>query len=275
MACSLKNCTLGDNEVYIRCWICEVEYHSKCAGISARVSDALNEKKGVRWSCEKCRGFESDFFQHFKQCRAAFLEISNDLVGVQTKLAKYEDAFKSFSVLNANSLDRSPPKRRKNLRSNNKNITAEKTVSLSLTPQPPQIVPSNEVVVVEEITQITRADLVKETVPPPVTPISHHKDLVVVSPKKAIFLSRFAADTTENDVLFYIRSKIKKDNEILINKFIFAKPRSIASFKVIVPMEIFNNLLDPSFWPKNTVVHEYVIKNRNTNNNVVTLPKNY
>lgn len=272
MACAMKNCHLGDNEIYIRCWICEKEYHSKCAGLSARVADALRENKGVRWSCESCRDVQTDFFQLFKQCRSAFVEISKDLAGVQSKLSKYEDAFKMFSVFNANTLDNSPPKKRKNLRSNNKINTAEK---ISLTPVPPSITASNEVMVVDEIQPIMNSDLNLVTVAAPIlsTSTSKHKDLVIVPPKKGIFLSRFANSTTENDVLFYISSKIKHVNDINISKFTFSKPRAIASFKMFVPLEYYKDIVDPSFWPKNTVVHEYVLKTRPPNN-VVTLPKN-
>jgi len=90
-------------------------------------------------------------------------------------------------------------------------------------------------------------------------------NLRVVLPKKAIFISRLAADTTESDLIDYIAFKLKcsADPNISVQKFNFNSPREIASFKIIVPDDaIFERMLSQDFWPKHTVMHEYIRKKR-------------
>ena len=123
MACSAKTCkTSGPSELYVRCWMCEDEFHGKCVGLPNSFTIGLRDSSyNSRWSCDLCNSKTTDFFKLFKQCRAAFLDVTKELAGIQTKLTKYEDAFKSFSVLN-NSVN-SPPRKKKTLRSNSKSVS--------------------------------------------------------------------------------------------------------------------------------------------------------
>lgn len=92
-----------------------------------------------------------------------------------------------------------------------------------------------------------------------------HNSLRAIPPKKAVFVSRLAFDTTVADVEFYIKSKIGSNAEISTFKFKHSQPREIASFKVIVPDQYFKIIHDPAFWPTNTFVREFTYReNRNT-----------
>lgn len=270
MACSKKNCNLKGNDIYICCWICENEYHFKCVGVPARVADSLSEKIGVSWSCEHCRSANLEFLKLFRQCRASFTEVSKDLACVQAKLAKYEDAFKTFSVLGPSE---SNPIRKMTLRSDSKfkNKSCDK--------QPLTIPSVGSIVSIEDTVgfDVNNIDRDASLTLPPNLPVSNNinRDLVVVSPKKTIFLSRFALDTSENDVLLFIKNKISGLNDIVVNKFKFSMPRKVSTFKVYVPIEFFDRIVDSTFWPPNTIVHEFIQKNKKPNNiNIVTLPKN-
>ena len=48
--------------------------------------------------------------------------------------------------------------------------------------------------------------------------ISGPKKLTVVKPRKTIFVSRLARDTTADDLLFYVKSKLTDDLDILCFK---------------------------------------------------------
>lgn len=98
------------------------------------------------------------------------------------------------------------------------------------------------------------------------------KPLIVLPPKKYIFISRFAAETTAEDVDFYIKSKLGVNADILINKFSYSQPRSITSFKVAVPPDVYNIIIVPEFWPPNTIVREYLFKENPRINNIAQLP---
>lgn len=115
--------------------------------------------------------------------------------------------------------------------------------------------------------QLTRQTVNNFTSRPPSThataPKSPH-----ISPKKTIFVTRFAADTVAEDVVSYIESKITNDivNDIKVYKM---NTRNRVSFKVIVPNELFDTIVNREFWPKNTLVREFIYRDEDN----VRLPK--
>lgn len=100
-----------------------------------------------------------------------------------------------------------------------------------------------------------------------------HNPLRAIPPRKTIFISRLANNTSIDDIDYYIKSKVGEQAEILIQKFQYSQPRSIASFKLTVSAELFQILLDLNFWPENTLVREYVYKERQHFNNVGVIPQ--
>lgn len=94
------------------------------------------------------------------------------------------------------------------------------------------------------------------------------KPLKIIAPRKTIFASRFSVDTTINDVEFYIKTNlgIEDYNNVQIYKI---NARNRASFKIIVPESIFDRLVNPQFWPKNTIVRQFIYRD---DNNVI-LPR--
>lgn len=100
---------------------------------------------------------------------------------------------------------------------------------------------------------------------------SSHGELRVVPPNKQIFISRFAFDTSADDIDFYIKSKLKQNADITVRKFTYSQPRSITSFKITVPFNIFDRVVDPSFWPNHVIVREYEYNINQRGNNIVHL----
>lgn len=103
----------------------------------------------------------------------------------------------------------------------------------------------------------------------------HRRTLQTVVPFKYIFVSRFVADTTEEDVVDYIKDNLKSPNlAVTASKFHFNQPRFTASFKLRVPSNVFELIMQLSFWPQNTIVHEFVNRNPSRATNAVSLPQN-
>lgn len=98
------------------------------------------------------------------------------------------------------------------------------------------------------------------------------RQLNIIPPKKSIFISRFAFDTSADDIDSYIKMKLKFSPDILTKKFTYSGPRNITSFKVSVPFDLYEQIVDPGFWPNNTLVREYIIKENPRTNNIVRLP---
>mgnify|MGYP003557574377 FL=1 len=98
--------------------------------------------------------------------------------------------------------------------------------------------------------------------------------LKIIPPNKSIFISRFAFDTSTADIDNYIKSNIniKAENFISIKKFTYSEQRNVTSFKLTVSFDLYDKLIDPSFWPDYTFVREYIIKDNPRRNNIVRLP---
>uniref|UniRef100_A0A1A9ZPN5 Uncharacterized protein n=1 Tax=Glossina pallidipes TaxID=7398 RepID=A0A1A9ZPN5_GLOPL len=83
---------------------------------------------------------------------------------------------------------------------------------------------------------------------------NRRRELVLVPPKKAVFISILAPCTVIDDMKFHIATKIFNINPRKISMFKL-KPTEerTASLKVKLPTEHFNAVLEKSFWPKDTL----------------------
>lgn len=98
------------------------------------------------------------------------------------------------------------------------------------------------------------------------------KPLIVVPPKRTLFISRLAYDTTVEDIDYYIKAKLGNNVDITINKFSYSQPRSITSFKIAVAACVYDQIVDTCFWPANIIVREYIFKENPRSKNIARLP---
>lgn len=92
------------------------------------------------------------------------------------------------------------------------------------------------------------------------------KPLVAASIRKNIFVSRLAADTSEIDVHYYISSKIPQASNISVHKYRFNFDRKISSFKILIPEELLDSVLDKDFWPSGIIARLYEFRERQQRN---------
>lgn len=105
-------------------------------------------------------------------------------------------------------------------------------------------------------------------------PSNGHNQLKVVSSKKTVFAARFAADTSEEDISYYVKSQLRMDIDVNVFKFKYNEKRSKSSFKIILPEEVFTTVVSPDFWPPKAIIREYIYKD-NASSNVVQLPSRF
>lgn len=88
--------------------------------------------------------------------------------------------------------------------------------------------------------------------------------LVVVPPRRTIFLSRLSPATSIDNIRSYIKSTSVglNDKDFTVLKFNYSEPRDIASFRILVPDWIFETLVDRSAWPDGTLVREFIRRER-------------
>ncbi|XP_070072696.1 uncharacterized protein [Drosophila takahashii] len=81
--------------------------------------------------------------------------------------------------------------------------------------------------------------------------------------QKSIFVSRLNPEATAEDVKIYLCDKLlAPDNAISVYKFNFKQKRNISSFKILLTDHLFPKALDSTIWPVNTLVHEYLQKDK-------------
>lgn len=97
------------------------------------------------------------------------------------------------------------------------------------------------------------------------------RPLRVIPPMKTVFAARFAADTSEDDMRYYIKSKLNLDVNLKIFKFQYRDTRNTASFRIMVPDSVFETVVSPDFWPPRALVQEYIYKER-IRTNIAHLP---
>lgn len=312
MFCSILNCKTSEaNATMIDCWICDNLFHIKCIDIPGRVADVLAGNRGLRWCCADCKQIDIDFYKFIKSNRNKFNEIKKEFSVISNKLVEYEEIFKNFKSLDklCKSPSESPKPKRASKRiaakSNETPIQPEsdkQTASNNQTAKPDDTPTIQQALnnqteiknqVDSQILNLNQSELSNEMetetdLNSASSSVQHQNtsqqrniaeqstQLKIIPPKKSIFISRFAYDTSEDQINSYITNKLKCDSTILIKKFKYSQPRDITSFKITVPADLFEQILDSNFWPDNALVRKYELKEnpRRTRNNIVQLPLN-
>lgn len=306
MHCPKVNCKINKvDELMVSCWLCHTSYHAKCVELAARTADNLLEDKGLRWCCSKCKMYDIEFYTFFKKTRKEFDQINNDLISLTEKFSKYMDVFDNATYVEQ--FLQSPSDSLRKRKKTSEDTTPNKTSAIyqSVTnPNPTTHLSLPDVQIIEPAQPtapfITANGVHSDNVtnlktnPPNIaqtslditpsgstkfysptnTPNTYNppKQLKVVSSKKTIFAARFAADTTIEDVATYVKSKLQvADIELSVFKFKYTERRSKASFKIIVPEDVFDTIVNPDFWPPKAIIHEYIYRD-NVRTDIAYLP---
>lgn len=94
--------------------------------------------------------------------------------------------------------------------------------------------------------------------------VNSAKSLRIIPSRKSIFITRFANETTVDDLQSYITTNCSDivDTELNIFKLISSRPREICSFKITVSAKWYEKLLKKSFWPEGVFIRPFVPRNK-------------
>ncbi|XP_059217587.1 uncharacterized protein LOC131994738 [Stomoxys calcitrans] len=176
------------------------DLHAKCVELSARTADNIREDKGLRWCCAKCKEFNVELYAFFKNTRSEFETINNELNNINAVPSNIEiptDQQPSTSlVADYTRLNTLPPSGL---------LTPSNTAALSSAPSASALPSGTTTFYTPQAT--------------PKLPTTTPKPLKVAPNKKAIFAAKFAAETSTDGMLFYIKPKIDIDVELSVYKF--------------------------------------------------------
>lgn len=289
MSCVNVNCKIvSETERSIECWLCTNIWHSKCAGLSAKVVDVMygDSDSGLKWCCKNCRKINVEFYKFVKDYSSEMAEIGKEMWSLYSRFNKYASLFDRFPELNAFvcSPDVVGQKRKRSTKktlpkkldvgtpsASDRTSLDEPTTSSASVSVPCSVSVDQQRVALAVTPRVDKVVSIQEgnsmgnpemNPKPPANVASRaggkSKTLTVVPAKKVVFVSRFAPDTSSEDIDFYIRSKIEGDFYLKTFKIRSSSSNSRSSFKIIVQPKIFDKLISSDFWPPKAFVKEFV-----------------
>lgn len=310
MACLYANCKVKNNsdQQFLCCWLCDAQAHWSCAGFNGRTFDVIVDRsKGLRWSCLNCRDLDVDFYRMFRDAKLVLSRLKSDFEAVSCKFDEMNSLFDKFEYV-----DNSPKRKKSTLNLDNRAnslSSASNLISLlspvvnfskegvptviesgppvenassdsggsEITPLSAEVenvsVPnSNASTDVPVVTQGNDISCSISSLPPQNTGNNNLHGLVVVPPRRTVFISRLSPHTSVEEIGNYIKSIRPDIGEVIsVFKFNYSQPRDISSFKIIVPGEFFDNVVSSAFWPDGVLVREFVHRDRIRVGSVVQL----
>lgn len=309
MSCAKPKCRTKADDPMIGCWLCNAIYHAKCVDLAPRTADNLREDKGLRWCCKKCMVYDIEFFSFFKNTRVELDDINNDLKCLTTKFLKYKELLEKapfspkrkkstaavnsqISLNNCNTADNiddnvsnyteyltpstsiqrnSPIVQSLLTEKTNTTISSDPSSSSNNTSKPLTSQRSQPSLSNTSLPQKQVSPIILNADVPDFMPVNNPVTLKIISPKKTIFAARFASETTTDDVAEYIKQKLGYEIDITVFKFKYSEHRSKSSFKIIVPEDNFDTIVNNDFWPPKAIIHEYIYRN-DSRSDIVYLP---
>lgn len=290
MDCVFAKCTVKNaNEKSIFCWLCNGCAHLKCAGFNGKSFDKLlDPSNGFRWYCWSCRESETDSNILFHETRKSFADLKQCFNLANEKLLEFESMF--MDLKSNNTRPNPSPKRKKPSTSSNvlgiPNSNEDPAIFLS-----PAQTPTGEINNVENIDAIIERQIGFDIVDDGVAvsgsngalngeqstntnTINLIGNLVVVPPRRTIFISRLSHDTSVETLEDYLKKMCSDFNntDCKVFKFNYSQPRDISSFKIIVPDKIFHTISMESFWPNGVLVKEFIPRDRQGRFGRINLP---
>lgn len=260
MTSDISCCEKSSTSPLISCsGICRRAFHCKCVGFSANLRDRVMEGgNGLFWYCEQCRNDSTArYVAKFLKYKELFNGFMNQLKNLESQVASASSEINSISEKIPDALMPPVP----NIILSPATPSADTASVGSEFPPPPSTVNS--------VAQ--PAPGVPENVAGPSSSAatsSNPLGLAVVLPaprKKAVFLSRFSPDTTEDQLLAHVKHKCSSSPHAsnlfcrkLTSRFRPSSEALISSFKLFVPLELFDAICCDSFWPVGVLVKEFV-----------------
>ena len=298
MSCEICNNEWSTVGAFISCYGCAKYYHNKCVSIKASVSDVLtsSDANGLQWFCKNCRTTSTsrlfaklqDYQKSADKISALAMNLLDMVVQHQSDAQNLNDILNTInsrqpanSLQASNSLQLSRKTRSKSascLPDNNTSSTAPNVAPAAVIHIDESLAAVNSVPVtpapVSPVPVLSVPSVALQDIPVPEIAVSSSaitnqltdsssSDLVIIKKRvrKSIFVSRFAASTSINDIVKYISKKTVNPNlEQLVRCFKYNTDitREISSFRITPPEEYFSSLLDTNFWPDGTLVKEFL-----------------
>ena len=237
---------------------CSKIIHYGCVGIKKPVFDIISAIPNFSWHCYDCINYNNIlksqneiFIDKIQKIADSLITLNDTSTFIKNKIDKMP-VFLNSPVVN---------KTNENKNENSSRITRSKQIEKDIS-----TIPASTSTNIQESSDLKIDDnntnnFVNNNNTSNViigTNIESNNSLRVVEPSKWIFISRLHKDIVNDDLKNYILEKFKIDKV----KIVRIKPRvedvDYVSFKIGVPVNNFDLLLQPVSWPAGVLIKEFV-----------------
>ena len=293
MTCSSTQCKerSDDKAPDLACILCLRIFHAKCVGLPGKIVDCINDSsKGLRWTCSDCKLFDIKICKMFGKLKTGFADLKNDMNSMLSKLNTYEKHFNEFntarkqqlsstSILDLTEENSQTPQQVRSQHNEGHLLTtatAAATVTANVSPNgitSPSPLPnagapgssdnraSSSRAAMSSQTNTAGSDSATKSRVDGARNDAASCELEVVQRNKEIFLSRLTPSTSADEIAEYVRKRLP-ELTFTVYKFNFTYEREVASFKISMPDDAFDELIKPEFWPRGLVMREFKSKPR-------------
>lgn len=283
MSCASLQCKSPDSrDRVISCCVCANVWHLKCASLTAKNLEAVNDNnKGLRWFCINCRQIDIEFLKLIKSLTDELNDIDTDVLALASRVSNFKKKLSSCPQLD---LITTPPFERNETTSSvltiptftNMQLHQDQNDLIELNLNSPSAACSTAAK--SNSNPVRSENDVNINVPSSGNQLTSNSSLNdsslglrVIPARKSVFVSRFASDTSADEILNFVKSKVGFATDVDCRKLGTVHNRA-ASFKLVMSSELFDRIVDYNFWPPNVFVKEFVYYDR-PRNNIVERPK--
>ena len=236
---------------------CTKTIHYSCIGIKKPVFDVISTIPNFFRRCDECMDFQKSQNSHNEILLKSINTITTTMISLKetssiicNRIEKIDPSLNSNNIAN------------KKINSNNKNVISPATrVTRSKFNERDATATTTSINTTLKSTVDTndaKADDEKKGIV--IGCGALNSSLPVAVPLKWIFISRLHKDVADNDIKLFIVETFGINDPVLIRikRKLENEERNYASFIVGVPEDSFDKLLNPSSWPKGTLVKEFV-----------------
>jgi hypothetical protein len=285
-----NKCHKNDSCALIHCVVCAYPFHVKCIApkLTVKACDDLVANSNFHFYCDdhsdlcvhKLLNRISKLERKFRPCIEPLTDISKELDTHQLHLKNsgYNTAAKPNTKDAA--VSTSPSRGRESLNLSSQPVEKRGSLSSNITIRRKKNHITSEVEhnglpnQIHGLSSDTIVDV--ETQCEAINPIStasqssatlgskavNNNILTTVNPSRNVFLSGLSPDTTEEQVNLYINTNYEALIPVNVKKMRLKEDADHSSFIILTGRNktLFENLVKPSFWPSEAIVHQFVAK---------------
>lgn len=267
--CQATACSSTTSSEFVKCKICSLSYHTKCAKVKKSGIEAMKENTNIVWHCAHCIN------SSVTESASTLLSCTKAIADMVTKFVPILDAFATMTAAREqtnNHQEHQLPTTENTssivaIAAKNKRVYSEVSDDdSSPTDQPRKLNrtskhPISRKPPVKFGTKESPSGLI--AVARPTARTNHGANEDKNPNTRHLYVSRLQPQTSEDDILSFIKTSVKlNDMDVLRCKLLVPSGKKVeelnfVSFKISASIKDYSVLANTDIWPQNVAVREF------------------